>query len=78
MSTDARLEAVPQVDIDEGIFKYVLIKVYGKENSDGSEAQKTIVRYENGNQQKCTVKEISCLYFLFRGFTRAEWHGKLH
>lgn len=46
MSVDARLEAVPVVEIDgEGVFKYILIKVYGKENSDGSEHQKLIVRY---------------------------------
>jgi Janus/Ocnus family (Ocnus) len=44
MSVDARLEAVPVVEIDEGVFKYILIKVYGKENADGSEPQKLIVR----------------------------------
>ncbi|KAG5680403.1 hypothetical protein PVAND_009912 [Polypedilum vanderplanki] len=44
MSVDARLEAVQNVEIDEGVFKYVLIKVYGKENSEGKEAQKNIVR----------------------------------
>lgn len=44
MSIDARLEAVPLVDIDAGIFKYVLINVYGKEDSNGKEAQKSIVR----------------------------------
>lgn len=42
---DAKLEAVPLVDIDEeGRFKYVLIKVYGKEKSDGTEPSKLIVR----------------------------------
>uniref|UniRef100_U5EVH9 Sex-regulated protein janus-A n=1 Tax=Corethrella appendiculata TaxID=1370023 RepID=U5EVH9_9DIPT len=41
---DAKLEAVPLVDIDEGIFKYVLIKVYGKEKADGNEPSRTIVR----------------------------------
>lgn len=42
---DAKLEAVPLVDIDkEGRFKYVLIKVYGKEQSDGTEPSKLIVR----------------------------------
>lgn len=42
---DAKLEAVPLVDIDkEGRFKYILIKVYGKEKSDGSEPSKLIVR----------------------------------
>lgn len=41
---DAKLEAIPCVDIEEGIFKYVLIKVYGKETSDGYEPFKTIVR----------------------------------
>jgi phosphohistidine phosphatase len=44
MSVDARLQAVPVVEIDEGVFKYILIKVYGKEKADGSEAQKLIVR----------------------------------
>ncbi|CAG9806006.1 unnamed protein product [Chironomus riparius] len=44
MSIDARLDAVPLVEIDSGIFKYVLIKVYGKEDSDGKESQKSIVR----------------------------------
>lgn len=42
---DAKLEAVPLVDIDkEGRFKYILIKVYGKEKSDGTEPTKLIVR----------------------------------
>lgn len=42
---DAKLEAVPLVDIDdEGRFKYILIKVYGREQSDGSEPSKLIVR----------------------------------
>ena len=42
---DALLDAVPLVKIDEGIFKYVLIKVYGKEDpNNGKEAQKSIVR----------------------------------
>lgn len=42
---DAKLEAVPAVDIDsEGRFKYILIKVYGREKSDGSEPSKLIVR----------------------------------
>lgn len=39
-----RLAAVPNVKIDEGVFKYVLIKVYGKEEADGSEPSKNIVR----------------------------------
>ncbi|XP_055637471.1 sex-regulated protein janus-A-like isoform X2 [Toxorhynchites rutilus septentrionalis] len=41
---EAKLEAVPLVEIDEGIFKYVLIKVYGTEKVDGSEPAKNIVR----------------------------------
>lgn len=42
---DAKLEAVPLVDIDdEGRFKYILIKVYGKEQPDGTEPSKLIVR----------------------------------
>lgn len=44
MSVDARLEAVPVVEIDKGVFKYILIKVYGKEKADGSEHVKMIVR----------------------------------
>lgn len=44
MSIDARLEAVSTVEIDEGVFKYILIKVYGKEKADGSEHEKLIVR----------------------------------
>ena len=42
--SDAKLEAVPSVEIDEGIFKYVLIKLYGKEKTDGSEPSKLLVR----------------------------------
>lgn len=45
MSVDQRLEAVSAVEIDEGVFKYILIKVYGKEKSDGSEHEKLIVRW---------------------------------
>lgn len=42
---DAKLAAVPLVDIDaEGRFKYILIKVHGKELPDGSEPSKLIVR----------------------------------
>lgn len=41
---DAKLDAVSNVQIDDGIFKYVLIKVYGKENADGTEKFKFIVR----------------------------------
>lgn len=42
---DAKLEAVPLVDIDdEGRFKYILIKVYGREQADGTEPSKLIVR----------------------------------
>ncbi|XP_063695495.1 sex-regulated protein janus-A-like [Culicoides brevitarsis] len=43
--SDAKLEAVPDVDIDdEGVFKYILIKLYGKAKEDGSEPSKVIVR----------------------------------
>ncbi|XP_034126829.1 sex-regulated protein janus-A [Drosophila guanche] len=39
------LAAVPSVDIDPtGIFKYILIKVTGKETTDGVEPSKLIVR----------------------------------
>lgn len=43
---DSRLEAVQLVDIDdEGVFKYIMIKVYnGKESVGGSEISKLIVR----------------------------------
>lgn len=41
---DSKLEAVPVAEIDEGTFKYVLIKVNGKETSDGTERSKNIVR----------------------------------
>lgn len=41
---DKKLEAVPDVQIDDGIFKYILIKVYGKETADGIEPMKMIVR----------------------------------
>lgn len=44
MSEEA-LANVPLVDIDDtGIFKYILIKIVGKENADGNEPSKTIVR----------------------------------
>lgn len=43
-TVDAKLEAVPLVDIDEGRFKYILIKVFGKQLADGSEPSKLIVR----------------------------------
>lgn len=42
--SDPKLDAVPNVDIDDGVFKYVLIRVYGKEKADGSEPSKLIVR----------------------------------
>lgn len=54
MSVDARLEAVPVVEIDgEGVFKYILIKVYGLEKADGSEHQKLIVRYVVASHAAC-------------------------
>jgi hypothetical protein len=45
MSIDARLDAIPIAQIDEGRQKYVLIKVYGKEISEGKEAEILIVRW---------------------------------
>lgn len=44
--TDKALEAVPSVQIDEGIFKYVLIKVYGKDKGDEEQEEtfKFVVR----------------------------------
>lgn len=51
---DVKLEAVPAVDIDsEGIFKYILIKVYGKEKPDGTEPSKLIVRGYSRAQWHC-------------------------
>nr|XP_040224611.2 sex-regulated protein janus-A-like [Anopheles coluzzii] len=47
---DAKLDAVPVVDIDEGIFKYVLIKVYDQEQTDGTTPSKLIVRGFNRAQ----------------------------
>lgn len=42
---DAKLAAVPDVEIDTGVFKYILIRVYGKRPADGSEEpSKLIVR----------------------------------
>lgn len=58
---DAKLEAVPLVDIDNaGRFKYILIKVWGKEKSDGSEPSKTIVRgYKRAEWHgMCTANDI--------------------
>lgn len=37
------LDGVPDVEIDEGIFKYVLIKVYA-DDAEGNEISKLIVR----------------------------------
>uniref|UniRef100_A0A1L8DCB6 Sex-regulated protein janus-B n=1 Tax=Nyssomyia neivai TaxID=330878 RepID=A0A1L8DCB6_9DIPT len=42
--TDPRLDGVNPVQIDEGRFKYILIKVYGKQLADGTETNKLIVR----------------------------------
>lgn len=42
---DPKLEAIPLVDIDDsGRFKYILIKVFGREQADGTEPSKLIVR----------------------------------
>jgi len=64
---DTKLEAVPNVDIDEeGVFKYVLIKVYAEQKADGTEPSKLIVR----GYQRCqwhsdiydeATKPIQCL-----------------
>ncbi|XP_034115351.1 sex-regulated protein janus-A [Drosophila albomicans] len=43
--TEESLKAVPLVDIDDsGIFKYVLIKIFGHESGEGKEPSKTVVR----------------------------------
>lgn len=45
LKMDAKLAAIPLVDIDdEGRFKYILIKVYGPAQADGTEPSKLIVR----------------------------------
>lgn len=67
MSVDARLEAVPVVEIDKGVFKYILIKVYGKEKSDGSEHQKLIVRFVKVFFASCQGIHIS-LFLNSQGF----------
>ncbi|CRL02047.1 CLUMA_CG015144, isoform A [Clunio marinus] len=60
MSVNARLEAIPIVEIDEGTFKYVLIKVYGKEQCDGSEHFKLIVRgFERASWHTDIYDEVS-------------------
>uniref|UniRef100_A0A1A9WT61 Sex-regulated protein janus-B n=1 Tax=Glossina brevipalpis TaxID=37001 RepID=A0A1A9WT61_9MUSC len=41
---NAKLEAVPSVDIEEGVFKYVLIKIKDKGTCDDAASFKTIVR----------------------------------
>ncbi|XP_017143270.1 sex-regulated protein janus-A [Drosophila miranda] len=43
--SDQDLAKIPLVDIDEeGIFKYILIRVTGKETADGTEPSKLVVR----------------------------------
>lgn len=51
--SEAKLEAVSNVDIDKGNFKYVLIKLYGKEKADGTEPSKLIVRGFNRAEWHC-------------------------
>lgn len=48
---DAKLKAVPSVNIEEGVFKYVLIKVYGKDES----SNKNIVRGFADCQWHCKI-----------------------
>lgn len=50
MSVDGRLDAIPSAEIDEGVFKYILIKVYGKEDGQGNEMSKLIVRYSENHK----------------------------
>lgn len=45
ISNEQRLNAVNEVEIDEGVFKYVLIRVFAND-SVGNEISKLIVRYE--------------------------------
>lgn len=57
---DAKLAAVPDVDIDEGVFKYVLIKVYGPVAADGTEPSKLIVRgYNRAEWHNDIYEEVS-------------------
>lgn len=65
---DAKLEAVPLVDIDDlGRFKYILIKVYGKEKADGSEPSKLIVRgYKRAKWHGKYFKFYFIWFYLFQ------------
>lgn len=64
---DAKLEAVPLVDIDDdGRFKYILIKVYGKQQADGTEPSKLIVRgYKRAQWHGNEKLFIQLLYYSF-------------
>lgn len=68
---DPKLEAIPLVDIDnEGRFKYILIKVYGREQADGTEPTKLIVRgYQraqwHGNERIILLSHRCIDAFLF-------------
>ncbi|ETN63159.1 sex-regulated protein janus-A [Anopheles darlingi] len=69
---DAKLEAVPVVDIDEGIFKYVLIKVYAKEQPDGTEPNKLIVRGFNRAQWHSDIYDEIKVYGYSQGYGKAD------
>lgn len=57
-------EAVPLVDIDDdGRFKYILIKVFGKELADGTEPSKLIVRGYARAEWHGIVLVDCCLFF---------------
>lgn len=74
MSIDARLEAVPVVEIDgSGVFKYILIKVYGKEKADGSEHQKLIVRWGWSEAPKDKFGVENKFNRLFSSFYQRIW-----
>lgn len=53
------LDAVPKVDIDpEGVFKYILLKVYGKEKNN-EEPSVTVVRgYKRCNYHSDIYDEV--------------------
>lgn len=55
----AKLAAVPSVDIEEGVFKYILIKVYGKDES----SNKNIVRGYADCQWHCKIWIISAYVY---------------
>lgn len=52
---DNKLAAVPSVDIEEGVFKYILIKVWGPAK-DGVEPHKLVVRGYKDCEWHCKLQ----------------------